>query len=71
MRSTIHTCKVPHPRRYDCINYSRCLREAAIKNYHGNLCSQCDSYSRLSVSDGYLENVSLSSKADYIRFELT
>lgn len=69
MRS--RTIQVPEPRRYDCVNYSRCLREAAIKNYHGNLCSRCDSYSRLSISDAYLQTVSLSTKGDYIRYELT
>jgi len=62
--------KLPEPRRYDCANYSTCLMAAAVKNYHGNLCRGCDNYIKIGVSDGYIDNVSLSSKQEYIQYEI-
>ena len=70
MRSTVLTCKVPKPRRYDCVNYSNCLEEAAIRNYCGNMCAKCDSYIKIAISDDHIEDVSLSSKQEYIQYEI-
>lgn len=34
----------PPPRYPDCVNYSQCLTQAALRNAHDLGCSECDRY---------------------------
>ena len=60
---------VPRPRKFDCANYLNCLTEAAISNSYRNMCVGCGNYRKIGISNTHAENVSFSSKRDYIQYE--